>query len=197
MIRLKYTMNTGKFNLLDKFIARYRLMFAAKYIERNDVILDFGCGVQHYLLSSAKNKFKIGYGLDYDVDDYQKENIILIKHRYQGALPFNENFFDKIFMLAVLEHVEKTQVQALFFEFYRVLKPCGHVIMTSPTPQARIVLEFLAFKLKIISIGEIADHKHYYSTNEICDLAAVSNLKVIEAKLFQFGLNSLYIMKRR
>ncbi len=183
--------------MLDKFIARYRLMFAAKYIERNDVILDFGCGVQHYLLSSAKNKFKIGYGLDYDVDDYQKENIILIKHRYQGNLPFNENFFDKIFMLAVLEHIEKTQVQALLFEFSRVLKSSGHIIMTSPTPRAQTVLEFFAFKLKIISTGEIADHKHYYSVNEICDLVAVSNLKVIETKVFQFGLNSLYVMKNR
>ena len=189
-------MNTSKFNLIDKFIAKYRLLLAAKHIERNDVILDFGCGVQCYLLASFKDKFKIGYGLDYDISDFQEENIILQNYRYQVNLPFEGNFFDKIFILAVLEHIEKIKIHDLFLEFYRVLKNKGRIIITTPTPRAQAVLEFLAFKLRIISTGEIADHKHYYSAKEVGDLAVASGLKLIKYKLFQFSLNSIYVIEK-
>jgi len=189
-------MNTENFNFLDKLTCRYRLSMTAKYIDQNDIVLDFGCGVQHYLLNWGKNKFKTGYGLDYDVKDCQKGNIHLLNHKFQGNLPFKDDFFNKVFLLAVLEHIEEIDAQALFFEFSRVLKRNGRIIITIPTLRGKAALELLALKLKILSFEEISDHKHYYVEKEIRDLAEASGLKVIYSKLFQLGLNSLYVLEK-
>jgi len=189
-------MNTENFNFLDKLTCRCRLGMTGKYIEQDDVVLDFGCGVQYYLLKWGKDKFRVGYGLDYDVKDYQRENIHLVNYKFHGSLPFKGDFFNKVFLLAVLEHIEEIDAQSLFFEFSRVLKKNGRIIITIPTLRGKAVLELLALKLKILSFEEISDHKHYYSGKEIGDLARASGLKVIYSKLFQFGLNSLYVIEK-
>ena len=187
-------MNTAEFNWLDKLIAQLRLAKVLAYVRRDDVILDFGCGVQHYLLSQTKRIFQRGYGIDYDIENSQKDNIILLRQRYQDKLPFEQNFFDKVFMLAVLEHIQKDRVNILFQELSRVLKADGSIILTTPTPQGQKVLEFLSFKLKIISAQEIADHKHYYTQVELSAIAAANGLRVQAYKFFQFGLNSLCVL---
>ncbi len=189
-------MNTKEWNLIDKLISKYRLSVAAKYIEKDDIVLDLGCGVQHYLLTCGKNKFKSGYGLDYDVEGCQKENITLVKHRCQGNLPLENSFFDKVFLLASLEHFEEKDVPELFSEFYRVLKKGGRVIITTPTPRAKPVLEFLALKLKVVTAEEVTSHKHYYLAEEIRNLAEKNGLRMVKTRYFQLGLNCLYILEK-
>ena len=50
---------------------------------------------------------------------------------YNGtALPFEDNTFDSILCTEVLEHVE--QLDDVMIELYRVLKPGGRMIVTSP-----------------------------------------------------------------
>jgi len=192
----KSKMNTANFNFLDKLTCRYRLAMTAKYIEQNDVILDFGCGVQYYLLKWGKDKFRAGYGLDYDVKDCQEGNIQLVNYKFKDRLPFKDDFFNKVFLLAVLEHIGEIDAQALFLEFSRVLKRNGCIIITIPTLRGKAVLEILALKLRILSFEEISDHKHYYTEKEISDLAEANGLKVIYSRLFQFGLNSLYVIEK-
>lgn len=189
-------MNTKSWNFFDKFISRYRLSMVIRHIQKGDIVLDLGCGVQHYLLSYGKDKFKSGYGLDYDIEDHQEENITFLKHRCQGGLPLENSFFEKVFMLAVLEHIEEKDVPGLFSEFSRILKKGGRVIITTPTLWAKPILEFLALKLKVLSPEEVADHKHYYLTEEIRNLAEKSGLRMIKARYFQLGLNCLYILEK-
>ncbi len=188
-------MNTKGFTLLDKFLANYRLSVVDKYIQQDDIVLDLGCGVQHYLLTRSKHKFKLGVGLDYDVKDCQNGNITLVNYKYQGNLPLKDNFFDKVFLVAVLEHIETKDVGTLFAELFRILKNNGRIVITTPTPRCKAILEFIAFKLKLVAVQEVTDHKHYYIGKEINDLASAAGLKVIYSKLFQFGLNSLYVLE--
>jgi cyclopropane fatty-acyl-phospholipid synthase-like methyltransferase len=189
-------MNTKEFTLFDKFLSHYRLSVATKYLDQDDVILDFGCGVQHYLLTRFQHKFRFGYGLDYDIKDSQDGNITLINHKYQDNLPLKDNFFDKVFLIAVLEHIEMKDASALFLELSRILKDKGRIIITTPTPRCKAILEFIALQLKLVAPEEVTDHKHYYIAKEINDLARTSGLKVIYSKLFQFGLNSLYVIEK-
>jgi SAM-dependent methyltransferase len=189
-------MNTKEFTLLDKFLANCRLSAVGKYIKKNDVILDIGCGVQHYLLSRFRHKFSLGYGLDYDVKDCQQGNLRLVNYKYEGSLPLKENFFDKVFLVAVLEHVEEKNVGPLFFEFFRILKKNGRVAITTPTPRSKPLLEFIAFKLKLVAPEEVTDHKHYYLAEEIRILAEKSGLRLIKVKYFQLGFNCLYILEK-
>lgn len=190
-------MNTNGFTIIDKLISSYRLLVALRYVEKEDVILDLGCGYQHYLLRCTNQKFKFGYGLDYEVPDIKKDNIILKNYKYEGRLPLEDNYFDKIFLLAVLEHVEEENVPKLFSEFSRILKDNGSVIVTTPTPKSQKILEIIALKLKLVAAEEVVDHKHYYVHDEIFKLAKTNGLGVADYKLFQFGLNSLYILRKQ
>lgn len=188
-------MDTKNFNFVDRIIANFRLDQIINYVNRGDVILDFGCGNESFLLGNVRSKIKSGVGLDYEVENKRENNIEYVNYKFAGKLPFNDKSFNKIFLLAVLEHIETNEVKRLFLEFKRILKNDGKIILTTPTPRSRRFLEFLAFRLKIISGREIKDHKKYYDKKEINKLSKKCNLKLIGYDLFQFGLNSCAIIE--
>lgn len=191
-------MGTKKFNLLDKFIAWMRLGTVLPYVEVGDVLLDFGCGHQAYLLNQVKDKIKRGVGLDYDTETGDIDVHIKKHHFYfKKSLPFKDKEFNKIVMLAVIEHIELESINALFKEFVRVLAPNGRIIITTPTPGlGKFILEFLAFKLGIISKDEVGDHKKYYSKSDLNEIAQQYDLTFERYSTFQFGGNSICVLKK-
>lgn len=189
-------MGTKDFNFLDIIIAKWRLSKIQRYINERDSVLDFGCGAQAYFLRSVESKILSGIGIDYDVVDKRvSEKITLKCFRFTDTLPVSVGI-DKIIMLAVLEHIELAKVNQIFDEFYRILKTGGEVIMTTPTPRGKILLEFLAFKLGIISKLEISDHKKYYNCSDMKFLAKESKFTLKEYRTFQFGMNSCIVFKK-
>ncbi len=189
-------MGTKNFNFLDNIIAKLRLRKIIHYVNKDDVILDFGCGYQAYLLNSVKNLVKEGIGLDYDVENSQNDNIKLIKFNYINKLPFGTEYFDRVFMMAVLEHFYEGDAYNLLKEIYRVMKTGGKLILTTPTPFGQKILEFLSFQLHIISIKEISDHKKYYSRVDLTGIGEKNGFKLIEYKIFQFGINSIVVLEK-
>lgn len=189
-------MDTKNFNLIDKTVAALRLAKVIGYVDKNDVILDFGCGSQGYFLKLASKKIKKGVGMDYDVDTFKTGNLEFIAQKATKKLPFLDKQFDKVFLLAVLEHIPVESAKELFLEFNRILKDKGTIVLTTPTPFGKRILEFLAYKLHIISEGEIRDHKKYYNKRELTKLAESSTLTLVSYKLFQFEINSCAIFKK-
>jgi len=187
-------MGTAKFNILDIAIAYSRLSKIKKYFSKNDVVLDFGCGRQCFFLRNINVKKAIG--LDYDAENQTiGKNIKVIKYLFTKKLPFPNNSFTKITMLAVLEHLDLKRVEILFKEFKRILKKDGKIILTTPTPKSKPIMEFLANKLHIISKLEIKDHKKYYSKEDLEIIARKKGFSIEKYKTFQFGLNSLCVLK--
>ena len=171
-----------------------RLGKVVRYVKEGDTILDFGCGSRSFLLEKVSNRITAGVGLDYDVKDRLEGKIRYLNFRFKKTLPFKDKSHDKVFLLAVLEHIKPEMVNALFLEFKRILKKGGMIILTTPTPRSKFFLEFLAFRLGVISKKEIMDHKKYYGSKDIDALLLESGLKLIDYKLFQFGLNSRVII---
>src|SRR5436305_1566499 len=126
-------MGTKDFNFLDIIIADLRLKKIAHYLNSDDIVLDFGCGNQAFFLRHVRKKIKKGIGIDYDVENDKIGSIELIKFKFENKIPFENNYFDKICILAVLEHLEIEKIEILFREFKRVIKPGGKIIMTTPT----------------------------------------------------------------
>lgn len=190
-------MGTKDFNILDKFIAWMRLGLVLKHIKKDDTLLDIGCGHQAYLLHHIQKNIKKGVGIDYDVDSAQfGKNIEVRKYHFKGTLPFTDKSFSTVTMLAVIEHLDIHVVPKMFRELYRVLKPGGTVILTTPTPFGKIILELLAFKLHLISEEEVGDHKKYYDEQDMRNLAKNYGLKVVSYKTFQIGGNSICVLKK-
>jgi len=72
-------------------------------------------------------------------------------------LPFESESFDIVIMLAVLEHLSNS-----FFtmkETQRILKSKGRLVLIVPSKIAKPVLQFLAYRLHVISEREMRDHK--------------------------------------
>ncbi|MEK7079459.1 MAG: class I SAM-dependent methyltransferase [Patescibacteria group bacterium] len=190
-------MGTKSFNILDKLISWMRLGKVLPYVEKNDTILDFGCGHQAYLLNHIKEKIKNGVGIDYDSKSYRlSPNIEVRSFHFIDKLPFLDKSFDKIFALAVIEHIDTPKVSKLFREFSRILKPGGKVILTTPTLIGKVILEFLAFRLGIISKEEVSDHKKYYQKKDLEILAKNYGFTVEKYITFQLGGNSLCVLKK-
>ena len=172
-----------------------RLGKVLPYIEKDNVILDFGCGHQAYLHNHIKNKIKKGVGIDYDSEAYRLAPNIEVKNfHFTDKLPFFDKSYDKVFALAVIEHIDIPMVSKLFREFSRILKPGGKVILTTPTLVGKVILEFLAFKLGIISKEEVGDHKNIIK-KDLEILAKNYGFIVEKYKTFQLGGNSLCVLK--
>ncbi len=182
-----------EFNLLDKFIRYLRLRKILPCLGINNVVCDLGCG-NGSILKFLSSKIKEGYGIDKNTPEFEEKNLHFIRGDIIQSLPFENEKFDVILLLAILEHLESPN--SVFYEAYRILKPGGRFILTTPAPRSQPLLEFLAFKLKIISQEEIKEHKHYYSKQELIDLLKKHNFKVLKLKPFCLELNTLVVAQK-
>lgn len=190
-------MGTKKFNLLDKFIAYLRYKQILPFIKKGDRILDFGCGYQGKFLKLIKDKIEYGVGIDYEVPSYKEDNLEFKNFHFTKTLPFENESFNKICLLAVIEHLDEVTRNRFLKEAYRILSSKGLLIITTPTPKSKPLLEFLAFKIGIISQVEIADHKIYYDEINLSQILQKFNFVLKFKKKFIFGLNGLYVFQKK
>lgn len=170
-------MNATRGNgLLEGFLARQRTNLANSLIPgpaRTGRILDIGCGAASYFLRNTK--FHEKHGLDKllktGAEASEEGKIFLRQHdiEKEDRLPYEDNFFDVVTMLAVFEHVEPTHLVTVLREVYRVMKPEGQFIMTVPAAWAEILLRILA-KFGLVSREEIDEHKAKYTHRKIFGL---------------------------
>jgi SAM-dependent methyltransferase len=94
---------------------------------KREFLLDLGCGVKpFYSLYSEFAEHSVGIDVAASPHGTQTADIV-----YDGkTIPFAENTFDIVFCTEVMEHVPEPL--AFLEEIYRVLKPGGKVIMTTP-----------------------------------------------------------------
>ena len=107
--------------------------------------------------------------------------------------PMSGKKFDTIVLLAVIEHINVEDVYSIFNKFSNHLKKDGKIILTTPTPQSKWLLELLA-GLHILDKQNIEEHKHYWDQKDINDLAIKNGFKVIKYEKFQFGFNQFAIL---
>ena len=185
-------------NALDKLIARFRYVQVNKYITKGSVIVDIGCGREGEFLLHNKDIISKGFGFDYRIKDHAIDNINLINNKKLKKLPLDDNSVDTVFLNAVLEHLETPE--KVLTDALRVLKKNGKIVMTTPTPISKPILEFMAFKIHIINEDEILDHKHYYNQKDIKNLVKELNktykVKLLKYKKFELGVNSLIVLEK-
>ena len=187
--------------LMENILLSLRVKRIIKYFNRLDnikTIGDIGCG---YYAKSLQKLLKIfpridrAIGIDISVNEkLNNEKIKLIKSDINYPLPLEKNLFDAVISLAVIEHLENFNM--VIKEMYRVLKHGGYLFLTTPSPCSKPILEFLAFKLKLLDEVEIRDHKRNFSKNDLKDILEKNHFKIMKIKSFQFGLNNFVICKK-
>ena len=185
--------------LFEKFLGYLRYLKIAKYIwvgDRKPVWVDIGCGYDGRFLRSISKRIHKGYGFDIRANEKDYGNVRIVNNRrFNGDLPLKSAVVDRVSLLAVLEHLPFDTM--LVTEAARVLKPGGLLIMTTPTPLSKPLLEFLSYKMHLISEGSIREHKHYYNEKELRDILERENLEFVSYKKFQFGMNEIIVGRKK
>ena len=182
-------------SLLRKLRIKQVLPYVSKY--KNANMLDIGCGWEAKLLKNLEPYILKGTGIDFKTAAINSKKIKTITSVIGKKLPFKNNTFDFITLLAVLEHLDYPT--EILNECARVLRPGGSILITVPSWYAKPVLEFLAYKLKIVSADEIIDHKRYYNRDDLFNLfKKIKDLKIEEHKYFQWKFNNkLYVISTK
>jgi len=182
--------------LLEPFLRWLRLRKVISQIPPDAEILDVGCGTKAAFLKTIAPRIKQGVGIDFKVPTTQSGNLKTTQMMLGGVLPFEDDSFDVVTMLAVLEHIE--QEKPILQEIHRVLRDNGKLVVTVPSVWSQPVLEFLSYKLKIISEAEIRDHKRYYDRQKLRKvLVNESNFKEFKHQYFQCWMNNFCTVIKR
>ena len=165
MTQTNYTRGKG---LLEPTLAHLRTQRANHLIPsdlRTGRILDVGCGSFPYFLShtSFEEKFAVDQlPMPKETATRNRIEFFTLDLNKEPKLPFEENFFSVVSLLAVVEHLNPDSMAILFKESHRVLKPGGTVIMTTPAAWSDGLLKFMA-RINLVSAEEIHEHAFAYT----------------------------------
>lgn len=177
--------------LLEPFLRRIRISRIVRYIPKGCILCDVGCGCAAQFLQDISDHLQKGYGFDKKIKNKNIRNLELRNADISDNIPLPNESVDRVTLLAVLEHLSNSE--KILSECYRILKSGGCLILTTPSPISKPLLEFLSFKLNIVSPAEIADHKHYYSKRNLSDLLNEAGFENVEIRSFEFGLNNIAV----
>lgn len=175
----------------DRILANKRYKIADSLIPdelRNGRILDLGCGNVRFL---ENIEFMQKYGIDKHITwfpYYMYKSL----HLHNGDITkvlvgFKDDFFDVVTMLAVIEHIDIDKVESTFKEIYRILKPNGRFILTTPSPKSKWIIKLLHWD---------EGHKKYYDIHDIVCKIYKIGFYPLYSGYFEFGLNQwLYAEK--
>ena len=153
---------------LEPLLADLRAQQANKLIPstlREGRILDIGCGTYPYFL--AHTSFAEKFAIDQiPLSDKTAAELRIQSYtldlEQRPKLPFEDQFFSVVTLLAVVEHLDPSLMALLFKEIYRVLKLGGMVVLTTPAAWSDGLLKFMA-RIHFVSAEEIQEHAYAYT----------------------------------
>ena len=157
------------------------LPFASGYL------LDIGCGMNKLVR-------QYGNGIGVDVFDWGDLDLLV---EDTSKLPFNDNSFDTITVLAALNHIPNRE--EVIKETFRLLKDDGSVIITMLTPRVSKIWHFLRKpwdedqKKRKMKENEVFG----FTKKQILEMFGSMGFDLYSHKKFMLGLNSLFVFKKK
>lgn len=187
---------TRGWGLLEGYLAKKRAKMANSVIEshhRKGIVLDIGCGSYPIFLMSTEFALRIG------MDNLLKSNnieetflasvyTVAFDIEADACVPLADSSCDVVTMLAVIEHIDPSHAPVLLKDVYRILKPGGLFILTTPSAWTDLLLRILA-RMRIVSAAEIEDHKVAYTRQRLHSILQ----KVFPEKGIQSGHFELFM----
>lgn len=126
------------FYVPDEWWSRgYEYQFAAQFLNKNDIILDAACGIEHPFKIYASKRVKKCYAVDIDERIESLEGNSKLTYMRIDLNDLTDNFepesLDKIFCLSVFEHIPERALKVLK-QFKELIKPDGLIVMTLDHP---------------------------------------------------------------
>lgn len=195
------TRGNGK---LEDFLSRRRARLADQLIPewcRQGRILDIGHGMTPRFL--AQTLFRERHGIDRISEEararWAEENLHLVHQDLEAlpSLPYPDEHFTTVTMLAVFEHVPLSSLVPLLKEVHRVLEEGGVYVMTTPAAWTGPLLNAMA-RANLVSHEEIGEHQGAYSLGEIRSIVVQGGFDpaLISTGHFELGANSWAVAQK-
>lgn len=180
--------------LINSFLLEIR-------IGKETRVLDIGCGTGNYTELLQKVTRSEVYGVEPSegmlAKAKEKESKVVFKQGNAQELPFDDNFFDFVYMTDVIHHVP--EIGAMFAEINRVLKEEGEVCIVTQSHQQ---IENRPI-VKYFPETAMVDKERYPDINEIIVKAEGKGLKfnrktiLNENELIELGEEYLELVKKK
>lgn len=158
-------------------------------------VLDIGCGNYPTFLVQLHSQIRVGLDRTCSAEwrDLRDEAALyLVEHDLTRGhpLPFRDDSFDAVALLAVIEHLRHEVVVDVLAEARRVLCPAGRVVITAPSVWGQALLGPLSV-VGLVSREEVEEHETGYTPSTL--VAALTEAgfarERARAGFFEFGLN--------
>ena len=178
---------------LDRLLRNWRILKAGKYIKPGSRLLDIG-SADGALFDRYELIFDRAVGIDSGLpESVEHKNWKLIKGWFPEDLPEDEPF-DVITMLAVLEHIPPAEQEAMARAVAERLRPGGLLVITVPSTLVDPIVDTLV-RLKLMRAVGIEQHWGFDPT-ETPRVFAAAGLETIRSRRFQLRLNNLYVLRK-
>ncbi|HRI82852.1 MAG TPA: methyltransferase domain-containing protein [Opitutaceae bacterium] len=178
---------------LDRFIQRWRIRQAAKFIPPAARVIDIGAH-QGELFDFLGNRLVAGFG----IEPLLETPLRTARHElHPGLFPAVRpaaGGWDAVTMLAVLEHIPPPAQREIAAACAQLLKPGGRVIITVPSPTVDIILSALRF-CRLIDGMSLEQH-YGFKPGDTLKLFAAPEFRLHHRGSFQMGLNHLFVFEK-
>ena len=162
-----------------------RVEFASRFIPKAESLLDIGCGdgtLEYFI----KNRISKIYGVDNAIKSVKESKKYYFEIKLvdlNKTIPYKRNFFDVVTCLDVIEHIKDPN--KLFKETYRVLKPNGLLLLSTPNIRFsdhiyKLLFQGIFPKTSTDNNSYDGGHIHFFTFTDIRNLLLANRFKIIE-----------------
>ena len=121
------------------------------HFERNEKVLDVGCGNGEITARISSSNSIILTALDYSspfISTAQTKypDISWSVHNVYERFPFQDNEFDKVYSVALLQYIPRPKLKFLLSELKRITKPGGIIVQANVPVLSRAHMHLLNYK---------------------------------------------------
>lgn len=175
---------------LDRILQNWRARRARPWITPGARVLDIGCHQGEFLAGLASIGPSIG--MDPLAIPVSNGRVRLLAEPFRSPLPFADESFDVVVLLATLEHIRDKEPLAA--ECSRLLGPGGRLVITVPSKVVDTIVAGLVW-LRLADGMSLEEH-HGYRPAETPAIFAPHGFGLEHYQRFQFGCNHLFVLRR-
>ncbi len=179
---------------LDRFIQRWRIGVASKHVRPNSRILDIGCYDGRVFDFTSPAPGSVGIDFVMPETPPSRPNVTLVQGAFPQDLPSQQDRFDAITLLAVLEHIPDSEMKMFSEALADKLAPGGVLVITVPGPAVDHILALLK-AIRLIDGMSLEEH-HGFKTEHTPAIFGAVGLTLVAHRRFQLGLNNLFVFKK-